>query len=295
MTVLGIIIVNYNSTDFLARCLESIHGTISQTQFHVTVVDNASVDQNFDGIRNRYPKLDILQNDQNLGFSTACNRGVRNHPARFYLLLNPDCIVENEAIDKTVAFLESTPDAGIVGCRVNHPDGSLQLACRRSIPRPSVAFYRFSGLSLLFPRSRRFGAYNLSYLREDEISEVEAVSGSYLMFRDEILKTVGALDERFFLYGEDLDFCLRATQSGWKVYYFPEAQVTHFKRASSSREVRQSNYHFYKAMEIFYRKHFYSQANLLERFLVLGGIRLLHLTRLFRSGILGEKEVGSKY
>lgn len=295
MSKLGIVIVNYNSTDFLLKCLESIYRETCDTSFHVTVVDNASACQDFQGIADRYPNLDLLRNSHNLGFSVACNRGIRHHPAEFYLLLNPDCLIEDQAVDKSLAFLESTPEAGIVGCRVNNPDGTLQLACRRSIPRPLAAFYRFTGLSLIFPRSKRFAAYNLSYLSDDEISEVEAVSGSYLLFRHDILETAGFLDESFFLYGEDLDFCLRVTQNGWKVLYFPEAHVTHFKGASSSREVRQSNTHFYKAMETFYRKHFFPRATHLERLLVLTGIRLLHLTRLLLHLIWREKEVGSRY
>jgi GT2 family glycosyltransferase len=207
VNTLTVVTVNYNSRDYLERCVESVYRETSGPALRLVVVDNASEDRDFRSLQSAYPSLDLIQNEHNLGFATACNQGIRHRPAEFYLLLNPDCEVLDGAVDKCLAFLATRPEIGIVGCRVQNPDGSLQLACRRSIPRPSVALYRLTGLSRLFPRSPRFAAYNLSYLDERAAHEVGAVSGSFLMCRDQVVHDIGGLDEAFFLYGEDLDFC----------------------------------------------------------------------------------------
>jgi O-antigen biosynthesis protein len=288
---LGIVVVNYNSREYLAGCLESVHRETRETPFQVVVVDNASRDRDFRDLRDAHPDVVFILNEENPGFSTACNQGLRTLDADVYLLLNPDCVIVDGAIDRSVRFLMRHPRAGIVGCRVTNPDGSLQLACRRRIPRPATAFYRLSGLSFIFPR--RFGTYNLTDVDDGEPHEVEAVSGSFLLFRREVLETSGYLDESFFLYGEDLDFCYRALLKGWEVHYFPGARVTHFKRASSSTNVKAGNYHFYNAMRIFYRKHFAPQAGPFERGVVLAGIQLLYWGRILRHRFLGGGDVGS--
>ncbi len=293
MSSLGIVIVNYNSTDYLERCLESIFAQMSTTSFHTVVVDNASDNQDFAHLEKAYPNIHLILNEKNYGFSTACNQGIRYRTADFYLLLNPDCVIEDSAIDRTFNFLIQNPEVGIAGCRVNNPDGTLQLACRRRIPRPAVALGKLFGLAKVFPRSRRFAAYSYGDIGQNEAHEVEAVSGSFLMFRHEVLAAIGYLDESFFLYGEDLDFCFRATQGGWKVYYYPGAVITHFKRVSSTRHPKASNYHFHNAMEIFYRKYFFADSGPIERFMVLLGIRLKYWWSRIRLAVSAEPKVGS--
>ncbi len=290
---LAVVIVNYNSTDYLLRCLGSLFARTDESDFAVVVVDNASDDRDFEHLRASFPSVTLIQNQRNQGFSTGCNQGIRTLDADFYLLLNPDCVIGDAALDKSLRFLATHPQAGILGARVTNPDGTLQRACRRRIPRPSVAFYRLSGLSRLFPRSARFGSYNVADQDEERVQEVEAVSGSFLMFRKELLDDIGFLDETFFLYGEDLDFCYRAAQAGWKILYYPEARVTHFKRASSSRRPRESNFHFYNAMRLFYRKHFYDRAGSVEHACVLGGIQLLYLASRVRLFLTRSKAIGS--
>lgn len=292
MTDLAIIIVNYNSTDYLAKCIKSLHDSIDHIPFRVVVIDNASRDQDFSHF-SRYSSVKFILNQENVGFARACNQGIQQLDAKYFLLLNPDCVVHEGAIDHCLNFINDQTSIGILGCRVNNPDGSLQLACRRRIPRPAAAFYRFTGLSTLFPRSRRFGAYNLSYMEDDNPHEVEAVSGSFLLMRREVIETVGLMDEDFFLYGEDLDLCYRAHLGGWKIFYLPSAQVTHYKRVSSSRNAARANFHFYNAMKIFYDKHFAPEATFLERWLVRAGIQALYLARRTRNLITGE-EVGSR-
>lgn len=293
MSELTIVIVHYNTPDYLERCLQSIEAETRQVEWRVVLVDNASREQHFSPLMQRHPRLECLLNPVNLGFAAGCNRGIRHRPAPFYLLLNPDCVIQEGAIDRVFRFLQERPEAGIVGCRVNNPDGSLQLACRRSIPRPSTAFFRFSQLSRLFPRSRRLARYNLSFIDDHQTHEVEAVSGSFLMFRHQLISQIGLLDESFFLYGEDLDFCYRALQKGWKIYYYPQARIVHHKRRSSSQNVSQSTYHFYQAMELFYRKHFSARASGLEKLVVVSGIRALYLASRLRQRLTGKREVGS--
>ncbi len=293
--LLTVVLVAYNSADCLGECLESLYVETAVTRLKVVVVDNASADRSiFPELQARFPNLSILFNSENVGFAAACNRGITCFPADYYLLLNPDCVILENAVGKCLDYLESRPEIGILGCRVQNPDGSLQLACRRSTPRPSVAFYRLTGLSRLFPRSPRFGKYNYSYLDDGKPHPVDAVSGSFLMFRSGVTDAIGLLDETFFLYGEDLDFCYRATLAGWTVYYYADAAVIHHKRKSSSQDPGVNNFHFYNAMKIFYRKHYAAGAAPLKNRAVLLGIDCLYRLALVRNRVFGRKDVGSQ-
>lgn len=294
MKRLAIVIVNYNSLRYLLDCLESLQRYAPAVDFGVVVVDNASSDPcDLSLIESRFPQTRLIRHEQNLGFSRGCNRGIRELDAEYYLLLNPDSLLHEGTIDRCLEFLSSRPEVGILGCRVLNPDGTLQRACRRRIPRPGSALFRLLGLNRLFPRSRLFGAYNFEDRPPDRSHQVEAVSGSFLLFRHEVLETSGFLDEEFFLYGEDLDFCYRAAKAGWKIYYFADAVVTHMKRGSSSTDPHLANYHFYDAMRIFYRKHFQERSNAVERAVIFGAIRVLSWISTQRLR-LGRGGVGSK-
>jgi GT2 family glycosyltransferase len=289
------IIVGYNSEDFLDACLQSVLQSSKRSDHQVVLIDNASRNQTFlSDLTTRYPTVALIRNLENLGFAKACNQGIRAFPSQFYALLNPDCVVLNDALEKCVSYLEEHPEAGIVGCRVENPDGSLQLACRRSMPRPSTALYRFLGLARLFPRSVTFARYNYGHMDAGSEHEVEAVSGAFMVFRAAVLKQIGLLDERFFLYGEDLDFCWRAILQGWKVMYYPEAAILHHKRQSSSREPEAGNFHFYNSMKIFYRIHYGNRAGRFRKALIFAGIDLLHLVAWLRNRLPGPAEVGSR-
>ena len=172
------------------------------------------------------------------------------------MLLNPDATLERGALDALVTYLQQHPTVGAVGPRVVLPDGSLDLACRRSFPTPEVSFYRMTGLSRLFPRSRRFGRYNLTFLDAGEDTEVDAGRGAAMLVREEVVREVGLLDEQFFMYGEDLDWCYRIKSYGWRVAYQPRAVVRHYKRAASTQRALPSIRAFYDAMRIFHRKHY---------------------------------------
>lgn len=294
MRELAVVIVNYNSSDYLRGCLDSLYRETT-CPFDVVVVDNHSEDQDrLSELASGRPNLHLILNQFNLGFSRACNQGIRFREAENYLLLNPDCLILEGAVDKTLQHLSQHTDLGIVGCRVENPDGTLQRACRRSTPTPATALYRLSGLSRLFPASPRFARYHFGHMDPAASHAVDSVSGSFMMIRSQAQRRIGPLDEKFFLYGEDLDYCVRARRLGVGVQYFAGARILHHKRVSSSRQARESALHFFDAMEIFYRKHFAKDAGRLERLLVWFGIRLLRMAGRIQGALTASPSVGSK-
>ncbi len=252
---LSIIIVNYNVKEFLQQALLSLRKALEPFSHEIFVVDNASDDGSAVMIRREFPEVILISNDENLGFAVANNMALRRARGRYLVLLNPDTITRENTFVTLIDFLEKHPRTGMVGCKVLNPDGTLQLACRRSYPTPWVAVTRLTGLSYLFPKSRLFGQYNLTYLPENETSRVDAISGSFMMMRRETFEQVGLLDEDFFLYGEDLDWCLRTAEAGWDIHYVPDTQIVHFKGESSKRSRLDSLLVFYKSMALFVKKH----------------------------------------
>ena len=254
---LSIVIVSYKVRDRLRLCLESLRTQIEGApRFEVIVVDNDSGDGTIEQLPESFPEVRFLAMDRNLGFSIGCNRGAALATGEWILFLNPDTVVYPETLRDVLAFARSTPDAGIVGCRILDGDGHLQLACRRSIPTPTVALWRLTGLSFLFPRSPVFGKYNLAYLEPNGCYPVEAVSGSFLMIRSEVNRQVQGFDEIFFLYGEDLDLCLRVAKAGWKVWYCGTSSIVHHKGLSAAARPWGARLDFYRAMVTFARKNF---------------------------------------
>ena len=277
-----IIIPSYNTAAYLGRCLDSLRAQEGAPVQEVFVVDNASVDDSVARVRRDYPEVHLLESAHNGGFAYAVNMGLRavlelraGQSGRYQvLLLNSDTELPPTALAQMVAFLEAHPEAGAAGPQLVMADGQVDLAGRRSFPTPEIAFYRLFGLAALFPRSRRFGRYNLTYLDPAEPAAVDAVSGAFMLVRGEAVETVGLLDEAFFFYGEDLDWAYRIKAHGFQIWYYPAVQVRHWKRASSRLRPRASVRDFYQAMRIFYRKHFAPRHSRLVNALVEGGISL---------------------
>jgi N-acetylglucosaminyl-diphospho-decaprenol L-rhamnosyltransferase len=269
---LSVIIVNWNACELLRDCLQSVFTHSGALNLQVFVVDNNSADSSVEMVQIQFPAVKLIANTRNLGFSKANNQALREMRSDYALLLNPDTVIMDSALEKMVNFLDSHPQVGVVGPKLINPDGSLQLGCRRSIPTPKVAFYRLSGLSLLFPNNPEMARYNLTNLDPDATCEVEAVSGSCMMVRREAMDQVGLLDERFFMYGEDLDWCYRIEQAGWKIFYLPSAQIMHHHRASSRQRKVRSTIEFYKAMYLFHQKHFADRTFFLLNWLIVVGI-----------------------
>lgn len=256
---LGIVIVNYNTRDQLRDCLRSLQAS-QGVSFLTYVVDNCSPDASAAMVRAEFPRICLIESEVNGGYAYANNLGLRAllslDPAPpFILLLNPDTVLPRDALAQTIAFFHQHPEAGIVGPKLVMADGKLDLACRRTFPDPVNSIYHVLGLTRRFPKDRRFGRYNLTYLDENQLTEVDSVVGAFMMLRTETLCQAGLLDESYFMYGEDLDLALRIKRRGWKVYYNPAVEVLHYKRAASQGSAR-AQYEFWRAAYIFYKKHY---------------------------------------
>jgi O-antigen biosynthesis protein len=266
---LSVIIVNYNVRQFLENSLTSIRRALEGIEAEVFVVDNASGDGSADMVKEKFPSVCLIESSENLGFAKANNMALRRARGEFILLINPDTVVQEDTFRVMLRFFQEAPDAGIAGCRILNPDGSFQLPCRRSFPTPWVAFTKIFGLAALFPKSKLFGRYNLTYLSEDETYPVDAVSGSFMMVRRGAYKKAGGLDESFFMYGEDLDWCYRIRKAGFRVYYVHTTKIIHFKGESTKRSDIDEIRLFYQAMQLFVRKHF-SGSRIVLLFLNIG-------------------------
>lgn len=271
---LSVIIVSYNVAGFLNHCLDSVVRACSGFDAEVLVVDNSSTDNTADMVRNKYPGVTLIENPRNLGYTRANNQGLAAARGRYVLFLNPDTILPHDALSLSMAFLRDHPDAGLLSLKLVNSDGTFQAACRRGFPTPMTAFYRMIGLSRLFPGSRRFGRYNLTYLDPNATAEVDAVCGAYMMARGDLLRKLGGFDETFFMYGEDIDLCWRVRREGYRVFYHPAAEVIHFKGESSRKNRIESAIHFYNSMFIFSRKYFSERMSFLPRSLLFIGIFL---------------------
>lgn len=284
MTDLGIVIVNWNTRDYLRRCLQTVMASQGDFAFKVVVVDNASTDGSADMVRAEFPAVQVIASQTNGGFSYGNNLGLRalgfrgagdvdSNAPRYALLLNPDTEVPPESLYKMTRFMDAHPDVGVAGPKLVLEDGSLDLACRRSFPTPAVSFYRFSGLSKLFPRHPQFGRYNMTFVDPDVEIEVDSVVGAYMQVRREAIRDAGLLDETFFMYGEDLDWAFRIKKAGWRVFYHPQVTVRHIKRAASRRS-QKAQFEFQRAMLIFYRKHYQQTTPWWMNNLVMAGLLL---------------------
>ena len=284
---ISVIIVNYNVSSFLDQALTTLRDAVRELDHEVFVVDNASTDESVSMVRRKHPWVKLIENDHNLGFASANNQALKRVSGRYVLLLNPDTVLRRDTLKTMIRFLDEHPEAGITGCKVLNPDGSLQLACRRGFPSPGVAFFKLVGLSCLFPKSKTFGAYNLTYLDPDSLTEVDAVSGSFMMLRKEVLDKVGLLDEDFFMYGEDLDICYRVKEAGWKIFYVPYTEIIHFKGESTKTvPALKSIRDFYRAMHIFVDKHYAGRKKMFPGWLLSAGIyckmALVYMFNMFR-------------
>jgi hypothetical protein len=281
MIDVGIVIVNWNTLALLKRCLQTVLAS-REVSFRVVVVDNHSPDDSAQMVARDFPQVELIASPTNDGFSIANNKGLhhlgfgqpcRAEAPRYALILNPDTELPPDALAQMVAYMDRDTNIGAAGPKLLLPDGNLDLACRRSFPTPEISFYRFMGLSKLFPKSRRFGRYNMTYLDPDLETEVDSVVGAFMMVRREAIEQVGLLNETFFMYGEDLDWAYRIKQRGWKIKYNPAVTVLHVKRAAS-RQSQKAQQEFHRASLIFYRMHYRKTTSMPMHLLVMMGLIL---------------------
>lgn len=253
--------MTYNSLSVLPECLRSLEMTAPPGDMEVIVVDNASNDGTIDYLekyqrhgQHPFVSLQVLELDDNRGYAYANNRGIERCEGSVFLLLNPDTIVGPQAIDTCMRRLHSAAKIGAVGCRLELPSGMLDKACKRSFPTVWNSLLKFSGLSRIFPKSRFLANYNLSYLDEFGSYPVDCLCGAFLMVTRSVVDTVGMLDEDFFMYGEDIDWCYRIKKSGYDVWYEGGVTTVHCKGGNGGKKSRESLRHFYDTMHLYFIK-----------------------------------------
>jgi len=256
---LSVIIVNYNVKYFLEQCLLSVLKALEKIDGEIIVVDNSSVDGSVEMLKKKFPSVKLIENNSNEGFAKANNKGIRQSQGEFILLLNPDTVVEEDTFIKATRFMDEHSDAGALGVKMIDGSGKFLPESKRGLPTPSVAFYKISGLSKAFPRSKIFGRYHLSFLNPEEINRVDILSGACMLIRKSALEKSGLLDEDYFMYGEDIDLSYRILKSGYHNYYFPESRIIHYKGESTKKSSVNYVFMFYRAMIVFAKKHFSSR------------------------------------
>jgi GT2 family glycosyltransferase len=233
-----------------------VRAAITGIDAEIFVVDNASVDGSVKMVKEKFPEMICIANQDNPGFAKANNQAIKLSGGEYVLLLNPDTIVETDTFTKIIAFMDSHADAGGLGVKMVDGTGRFLPESKRGLPTPVVAFYKVFGFARLFPKSKIFNKYHLGYLDKDKTHQVEILAGAFMLMRKSVLDEVGLLDEAFFMYGEDIDLSYRIIKAGYHNYYFPDARIIHYKGESTKKGSLNYVFVFYNAMIIFARKHF---------------------------------------
>src|ERR1700687_4711715 len=252
--IVSALVVSRNSKDLLLQGLHAFF-TSADVPVEAVVVDNDSSDGSAAAVTDEFPQATVLVQPKNLGYGRAANLGLERCQGRFVLLLSADVMVDPQSVGKLADFLLTRPDAGAVGPRVLLPDGRLDPDCRRAFPIPSTMFYRTVGLSKLFPKSARFGRYNMGHIPDSDVHEIDAGTAACLMLRMAALDRVGFFDPRYFMSGEDLDLCYRMKLGGWKIFYLPSASAIHHKGAAVKQAQSRMLYERHRAMWAYHMKH----------------------------------------
>jgi GT2 family glycosyltransferase len=271
---LSIVIVNYNTKELLKQTIESIIKTSSGFDYEIIVVDNSSRDNSVEMVRENFESVILIANSSNLGYAKANNMGINKAAGRYVLLLNSDTIVLEDCLQACVKYMDNNKNIGALGCKVVLRNGELDHACKRGFPTPEASLYYLLKLDKLFPNSKRFGQYDLTYLPQDEINEVDVLIGAFMMVRKQTIDEIGLLDEDFFMYGEDIDWCYRIKAAGFINVYYPKQKIIHYKGASSRKRRFMTIYEFHRAMLLFYNKHYLHKYNFLVTLTVYAGVAL---------------------
>lgn len=287
---LSIVIVNYNVAYFLEHCLYSVRNAIRRIDAEIFVVDNYSVDSSITMLKEKFPEVILIANKDNVGFSRANNQAIRVAKGEYVLILNPDTVVEEDTFEKCIDFMDSKPDCGALGVKMIDGSGKFLKESKRGFPTPWASFCKMSGLTSLFPHSKKYAYYYMGHLSEDETNEVDILAGAFMMMRKECLDKVGLLDEDYFMYGEDIDLSYRITKGGYKNYYFPKARIIHYKGESTKKASMNYVYTFYNAMVIFAQKHLSSKQtkifSIIIKFAIWLRAGLAFISRIFKSSLL---------
>lgn len=289
----SILIVNYNTCRLTLDCLRSVMDSDTNYSYEIILIDNHSSDGSIESIRSEFPKVTLIANEENTGFARANNQGIAVASGRYVLLLNSDTVVRKDTLETMVSFMDGRPDLGASGCKIILPDGSLDKACKRGFPTPAASFYYAFGFSKLFPDRARFNGYQLGYLDPDQDYPVDCLVGAFMLLRRETIDEVGGLDEEFFMYGEDLDWCFRIKEAGWGIYYYPQTSIVHLKGGSARRRPFKIVYEFHRAMILFHRKHYSKRYNRMINGAVYAGVGVKFALSLLRNALISPRAVPS--
>ena len=293
---LSVIILNYNTRVFLQACLRSLAKSQKEKiTWETIVVDNASTDGSGEMVKENFPEVKLIMNKKNIGFAAANNQAVKNAKGQYLLFLNPDTLVQPETLKTMVDYMKKNPQTGAATCRVELVNGQLDYACHRGFPTPWNAFTYFSGLAKLFPKSKLFNGYTLSHLNLAKTHEIDSACGAFLIVRREAGEESHWWDEDYFWYGEDLDFCYRLREKGWRIDYVSQTKIIHYKGAASgikkhsqklATATKQTKKRAIKAstevMRVFFQKHYQNKYPKPIYWLVISGINILEKYRLWR-------------
>jgi len=255
MPEVSVIIVNWNARQYLARCLAALAEHGAGVDYDLWVVDNASEDDSVAFVQRAYPQAHLIVNAQNVGFARANNQAMAQSTGRFLLLLNSDAFLQAGALEALLQAMRDHPDTGIAGAQLFYEDGRLQRSCY-AFPTLASELWQTLWLDRLFPHSRVFGGYQMTWWAMDTPREVDWVMGACILVRREALEQVGGFDETFFMYSEETDLCYRMKQAGWKVRYVPEARVVHVWGGSANLAGRETLIRLYQSRVQFFRKHY---------------------------------------
>ena len=275
---LSVVIVNYQTFELTKNTINSIFEYDYPFELEVIVVDNASSDDSLSRLQDYFgDRVRFIASAENNGFAAGNNQALRVVEASYVLLLNSDTIVWENTLESIYNYMEDHKDVGACGCRVLLENGELDKACKRSFPNVKNSFFRLFHI----PTNSADDNYNLDNLPDDEIYEIDCLTGAFMFMRKEALDTAGLLDETFFMYGEDIDLCYRIKNSGWKIIYYGESKITHLKGASSKKQKSKLIYEFYRAMYIYYKKHHAEESSFIVNIVVYIGIAVLCILKLF--------------
>lgn len=258
----SVVILNYNTVSLTRTCLQTVFGSkLGKYSMEVIVCDNGSSDESKEMIRREFPQSILIDNKKNLGFAGGNNPGIKRAKGRYILLLNTDTEVSKNTLRVMLEFMDAHPSVGASTCKLLLVDGTIDPACHRGFPTPWAAFSYFLKLEQLLSKSRLFAQYHQGYKNFETIHEVDVISGAFFLVRREVVAQIGMLDEEYFFYGEDMDWCYRIKEAGWKIMYNPTVTTLHRKkqsgRAHSDRERRKkTDYYFYTYNKLFYKKNY---------------------------------------
>jgi GT2 family glycosyltransferase len=296
MPELSVVIINFNAKQYLHNCISSVISELnSHVDHEVIVVDDASTDGSPQMVKEDYSSVKLIENERNLGFVASNNIGIKAASGKFIFCLNNDTVVKDGAIKGLVNFMKAHPDAGAIGPKLLNSDGTIQYQCRRSFPTPLNSFFYFSGISRFFPKSKTISSYLMTYLDDAETIKVDSLCGAAMMVTRDVVASVGPMDEDYFMYGDDIDWCYRIKKAGWNIYYHPQAEIFHYGGRGGSRSMPfKSLYRYYRAMAVYHKKHNAGRHFFILNCLVYTAIWMKFTISVFASIIRKDKYVGTK-